>query len=934
MDFVRSPTRESQEPVPSITSSASFPSAVSSDVPEGITTPRSNPNQSRLTVELSRATGFDSSEYQSVQQSQSSPYSSQPVSELEAQDRRIALGSDNSQKTIPDSQGTSKSDIIGEPVGDPLEEHSQNTNQSYQSAPQETVPDSQSQVPEPAPLNKTANNHTSNPVQSETASSSAPEEVIPDSTDANPDIPSRQPDQLDTNDSADQNLSEERLSGSGEIHESEEVTDGEEVAARQEVPEREEGLERAEGPEREEVPEREEAFERDDVPQKEERPDREEGQEGALNTEHQEQSQPVFITQPIFPEYNPISSSAQAELQTPREPSPQLESSSAPVPQHHEPSQLPASQELAPEHHDSPSPRLSQAAQPAKQDFESFPNNLIGSVETDSERKFHFDSQPLASSVAYESESKYIPPSRSLPEYSPGILLAICQDSQNYTSDMFGTGPNESTSSGRPSALAEVRALWDDEPTTKSADRNQASEAKPVPTTESMGPPSSYHAEANVGSSRLGHVDFFSQPPPESQPWGNDGSSSMSREAPGPAAPPGSATEMMRKLLNEDYNEPQNVQPATVSPADVSLPSEAERLTLPVLTSHEHANSGLYDSSGHSITLAQLPQTDKDVSPRSSESEEVGASYMVTLPFQASIRSLYDEILFKNRSDVTKFTDVFTTEILTEPELSLINTIDNLFHQLRNLCDYPENVLEGPLRDIPVSQKVRYYLDANAKMNFLYEFLQAIAKDTRILIVARSSDLLRLVCDIAEALQLECACEALGYSAPNPESPVRLTLSLLSQSNEIDARQYDVVIGYDGSFSDSAFFHQLNDENTDKKQPLVLRLITTYSIEHIEAELPPTANELEHKSALLLSIVNARPLLADPPRLPQPPFVAKIFSDYVNDEVQSIAWDPEPIPPSVVDVYANSQSLSQMPRESSFDPETGGRKRKIVSAMK
>lgn len=903
LDFATSP---SQEPVPSITSSTSFPSATS-DIPEDIQPPRTE--ASRLFVQLRQVPDSFAADYQSVADTQSTPYSSQTIGELEARDERIALVEDSSQKTIPDSQETSNPDLI--------EDYNQATAQSVRTPPPDVAPDFQSRTCEQSKPDEAVDS------QPESSTSSAPKEPIPDEAfDSQPQslvlpetaasstsgaseeaasdeainsesqslvVPPETFENSTSSASKEVVLDETLNSQSQSLVPPETSEDSTFTAPEDFVPDealdsqpqslvRPETVENSASSAPEEVvPDSADVHPDDvntDIPSRQpnqldfhDHPGQElaevtrsEGEQvdkaATNNNDSQEVSQPVFLTQPNFQEPNLGSSSSQAQFQTP--------------------------------------------------------------VATRSER-------PISSE---QPETKYNPPRRALPEYSPGILISLCQESDDA---MFGTERDEEPRSrDRPSLLAEVRALWDDEPSIpiQPAEQKRSSPSHPALQPESMPLASSYHTVAGASPSQHRQPDFLSRPPVETQSW-TAGLTDMSGPGSRPVASSESASEMMQKLLADTIAEP---QPTTVSPADVSLPTEVERLTIPVYSSHEAVVPGLYGSSGNSIALGQVSEADKGVTPKSSSDLEELDSHMVTLPLQASLRNLYDEILLKHKYEVTQFGDAFSTEVFTEPDQSLTSTIDSLFSQFHNLCDYPPNALESPLEGVPTAQKVRYYMDSNAKLHFLYEFLHGITQDTAILIVARSPNLLRLMCEVAEALKLDCTCASLGYHAANTESFVRLTLSLSSNNDEEpDSRQYDVIIGYDGPSSNSAKFRSLA-QSAEKQSALVLNLIAAFSIEHIETEMPPVKTEMERKNALLIGIVNARSLIIDPPSLPKPPDVGRLFASYVNDRTKTIVWEPEPIPASVLDFYMNSQSLSQMPREKSLDSEGGGLKRKLVSS--
>lgn len=988
LDYAPSP---SQEPVPSIASSASFPSAASYDIPEEAFPPISGPSRLTLTVELNEP-NFDISEYHSVQASQSSFYSSQPVSELESQDRRITLASHTSQKTIPDSQGTSDPSSLG---GHNILDTTQSSHHVLQ---QHTVPDSQSQL-----ADQTQSEEASHTLAHHKSTwSSVPEEVIPDSTGANTDIPSRQLiHQFGINDSSGRGQFGEPETGSVETpkttsesqsrqlsvsdrvdfaeqetrkqiqeHHSatlsqslpqEVASVGEELQARvshsgtqslSELNRRESGFFSNTTPrhsEAEEVhatyldsPPQRQVQTCDDLASEAEIQDAQQRSSGSQNQVISEASQSPLLssTSPgvcaeVVSERNDpkdtgISSreARRSASYTQNEDSDQLEQpgtqesiSSGTLPggiqsdrsenQKVEPGLgLPQAVEHA----------LSNTPHPHPED----PCEEAPTLESRGGTQAPFLTQPdfpkshsgLSSVHQFpiqtpaaqdcQSSSKHADPTRSVPEYSPGLLYSLCGDSQNYTA-MLGPEHDQETTD-RPSALAQMRAIWSEGPGNTEKKDGFGGNGPPMSAAPALS--SSYHSVPMAGPSGQG---FFSQLTTDGHSWAAKESSNL---ATGGAVP--SASSEMRKILSGGYSEMPDAQPATVSPADVSLPSEAERLTLPVLPSHDI--TGSYSGTGQFTHPDQPQETEEDASSPS-EPEAID-SYLVTLPFPSNIRDQYYKAMAEYKTAVSAFGNVFAVENPIEPEPALSAAISNLFADLRNFCDYPENALD--MQDFPLEQKVRYYMDANAKLNFLYELLQGITEETKMLIVARSLDILRLICNVAEALRLEFVCPDLEHSVANPASHLHLTLSL--NTSAVEPSQYDVVVSYDSVSSDSDMMKRLALGSRTEQQPLVLRLAIAFTIEHVEAEIASSEAAPIRKAGVLASTVSARYLVRSPPPLPKPHEVAMVFSEYINGTTESLRWEPEPLPPVVLDIYASQTTQTQ--RETSADSETAGRKRK------
>ncbi|KAG6009967.1 hypothetical protein E4U21_000738 [Claviceps maximensis] len=383
-----------------------------------------------------------------------------------------------------------------------------------------------------------------------------------------------------------------------------------------------------------------------------------------------------------------------------------------------------------------------------------------------------------------------------------------------------------------------------------------------------------------------------------------------------------------------------NPEPATVSLADISTPQNLEIAALPLISSllPQEGSSPIdlprtdpLSSAVIPIPLDQ-PQADEESDDDSSDAsrEPIVLKHTVTLPFQASLRPLYDDTLLRYKKEVTQFGDVFSREEYAEPDEALVYKIDQVLSQLHNICDYPPDVVGSTLEELPSDQLIKYCCDGNAKFNFLFELLQGLTKETRILIVARSVELLKLLYRLAEALGVQCICEDIGQSFTADSGTSVARIHLILPERIIDEDDFDVVVGYDHSFGSSEIGKKLEPEIPDARSPLVLMLVTTHSIEHIDLYVPSDLVPLERKNALVSGIVRARQLVGDPDRgNPEPHELASLFLDYLNGLVEGIIWDPVPLPEDVLDVYLNSQSRSQIPAAHTPDVVGNARKRKL-----
>ncbi|KYK58743.1 hypothetical protein DCS_05760 [Drechmeria coniospora] len=435
-----------------------------------------------------------------------------------------------------------------------------------------------------------------------------------------------------------------------------------------------------------------------------------------------------------------------------------------------------------------------------------------------------------------------------------------------------------------------------------------------------------------------------------------------------PTASPPSAAEALQRIVDDAFA-PSNVAPPesrisieprhaeqltvspaeqpTVSPADITHQDGQRKGPLILLQSplhHDLILSGFPGASAGPVSMAQphAARAPSEASVRSA-SGPAELEHVVTLPFQASLRPLYDETLLGDKRAVTEFGRIFNSKVSLAPDEALVKKIDHLFSRLHNICDYPQHVVATSLEALPPMQMAKYSCDANPKFNFLYELLQSIKRNTKMLIVARSVELLRLIYTLTEALEVDCVCDAVGKSKSSFTNSVA-SVRLILPDVDVGAFDADVVIGFDHSFASSRARSIYSDDDRTYSpgpslapegrrvgRPLVLILATIHSIEHIDLSVPADLGRLERKNALLAGIVHARKLMSDPDRgYLEPHEVARCFAEYINGEVEDVAWKPVAVPDEVLDVYDGSQTRPHMTIAASPDVDKG-RKRKLVS---
>ncbi|KAL7925455.1 hypothetical protein ACQKWADRAFT_284081 [Trichoderma austrokoningii] len=387
--------------------------------------------------------------------------------------------------------------------------------------------------------------------------------------------------------------------------------------------------------------------------------------------------------------------------------------------------------------------------------------------------------------------------------------------------------------------------------------------------------------------------------------------------------------------------EPTETEQTTVSLADISRQPEPAYKDIPFLSfthSHEPLMPEPSSDVTHSEQVRSEPSpTESSASPPAAQPSQPSQpslaalqQHTVTLPFQASLRQRYNNVIVDYRDPFLEFNRCFSDEDYSEPDPLLVNRINELFNSLLNVCDYPENIVGSDLERLPPAQQAKYCCDANPKFNFIFELLNGIEHHSSILIIARSPELLRLLSHLAESLGMQFSCEAIGRSTLSiGSSSSKLVLALPTE--DIDSRDFDVVIGYDYSFRHSSVAQGLSSNPSANRRQLILVLVTTHSIEHIDLHIPDNLPPTERKSVLISAIVRAWKLVESPNNGYQEPHeIASLFLEFLSSDEDTPMWDPIPVPEAILDVYVQTQSQSQIPStisQQQQDQDTG-RKRK------
>ena len=413
--------------------------------------------------------------------------------------------------------------------------------------------------------------------------------------------------------------------------------------------------------------------------------------------------------------------------------------------------------------------------------------------------------------------------------------------------------------------------------------------------------------------------------------------------------------------LNLDFHGPdlglveqpidQDAIPATIAPSVLNTNAEAELFptsSLPIV-----GNSVIPTDTVEGAVAAILPLIDSpDSSP---DSEQIPAfseqilretdipgrnEQIVTLPLPANLRHVYLSILAQNEPVMEEFTQVFSEDVYRVPDESLVLKVDDMLRRLYDLCDLPASQ-----EDIPLStaeDMMKYARDTNSKFLFVYELLDGL-RDVghQVLILARPGRVTEFLEALLSARHFNYRrLDKLETHAANPDESLSIILAPTNTSPTDLPAGVGLVLAFDQTARSSGLLaaYQTNSDS-DELGPMVLSLVVTHSVEHIDLRISSSMDPLERKNALVVSVVQARDLIAEPERgYPEPHAVADIFISMIKDPTADVFYEQQTVPDEVFEVYMSSQAQARATQRSPVPPDVDSdrstsRKRQLVSAI-
>ncbi|KHJ32834.1 putative 60s ribosomal protein l4-a [Erysiphe necator] len=329
------------------------------------------------------------------------------------------------------------------------------------------------------------------------------------------------------------------------------------------------------------------------------------------------------------------------------------------------------------------------------------------------------------------------------------------------------------------------------------------------------------------------------------------------------------------------------------------------------------------DSLTSALPLSQI-QSDMEESILKIDSTPVSCrEYDVLLPLTTLVRDMYTEFL---RTNHDKIDSVETSASLSSSQFANIDkTLDNL----RKFCDYPslEFIDEFAKQEYNQFYGAKFAENINTKIIFIIEFLGQIRPHgKRIVIIIRQE-----LVDVFESIFKK---QDIAFSRANGPKTVienfetsRMRVTLVLAPDEIsNVKHADVVIAFDSSYLQNYNSKRFGKcANFFKSSTIILHLIISHSVEHLEKILHPKTGLLNDKIRFVKLARTVASRVGKLPRgYPGPPDSAKLVAKYLLQDDLDASWPLPSLPDLKISLeelgIELNTSLSGLTEESSESP--------------
>ncbi|KAK0372843.1 hypothetical protein CLIM01_09801 [Colletotrichum limetticola] len=375
--------------------------------------------------------------------------------------------------------------------------------------------------------------------------------------------------------------------------------------------------------------------------------------------------------------------------------------------------------------------------------------------------------------------------------------------------------------------------------------------------------------------------------------------------------------------------------PITISPSDISRSVEPEEASNTLPQPEDHPMDMLPEDQTTAGDQSTVTSPDVEEPYLSGPPTTVDQSeYLVTLSFPANIRPLYRSTIKSYRNMIEQFTKDMQSEE-DVPDKTAIESISKMFSQLRDICDMPAPLDGDSIDALSAEDLKKHAMGTNSKFFFVGRFLERLqTSHKKILILARDINVIGYLEAIVGTGDMAYSRKGLHELESQDEHSLLVVLMHSEQALVDDLSDFDVVIGFDNGILQTDLLDQWGKMNG--KKPMLLRLTTTCSIEHLELLLPADFTGLVRQNALCIAVCQSRKMSYLDERDNQGVMIDHYAVSFANQAIlpdPGFDWDPELIPSSVLDLYSSSQPESQA-EEPTRKRKTDGEQQQAVKRLR
>ncbi|KAI1367564.1 hypothetical protein F5Y08DRAFT_58770 [Xylaria arbuscula] len=354
------------------------------------------------------------------------------------------------------------------------------------------------------------------------------------------------------------------------------------------------------------------------------------------------------------------------------------------------------------------------------------------------------------------------------------------------------------------------------------------------------------------------------------------------------------------------YDAPQLEQPTTLDPSTLTLSIENDVEGSPSVPTEDGSAPGPHPESTNSDEDEMQENYPRSLLPH----VPTGPSeYLITLPFQTSSRPQYNDIIRENEGLMNMYASAFQVLPHQTPRKDLVEKLDAMFSRLFDICDFPPFL--DTLPPMSPEQTAKHVIGTNAKFSFVAELLddlQSLNSDKKVLIFVRSGQLMDLLGHVIQTRgyrYIRSGKEVVGAS--DARHPLTVYLCSTSEGESSIPRHVDAVIAFDHTFRQELV------SAADQSAPVILALVNTASIQHINMRIMENLQPLERKNVLMLALVKAMRYVEEPDSTESLYSIAGRFARRIQlpeDEDDEFYYEPQPVPIEIFeDLYAASSQI-------------------------